>query len=464
MQANWIGKSVGVRFAFTHDIRDDAGTLIGDGRMYVFTTRADTIMGVTFCAVAAEHPLAAHAAKSNPALAAFIDECRRGSVIEADMATMEKKGMPTGLYVAHPITGEKIEVWVGNYVLMAYGDGAVMGVPAHDERDFEFAKKYGLPIKQVIAVPDEEFSTDAWQPWYADKERGRCVFSGKYDGLALRRGRRRRRRRPRRQGPGREEDHVPPARLGHLAPALLGHADPDHPLRRVRRRARAGARPAGRAARGLRAGRQRQSAQQARRLPRRRVPEVRQAGAARDGHDGHVRRFVVVLHALHVARAPTTMVDARNDYWMPMDQYIGGIEHAILHLLYARFWTKVMRDMGLVKIDEPFTRLFTQGMLLNHIYFRRNAKGGKDYFPPDERHADDRRRRATSPADDWPTAARRVRRRRQDGQDRAERRRAAGPDRQVRRGHRAAVRDVRRLARTTPRSGPTPASKARTAS
>ncbi len=152
--------------------------------MYVFTTRADTIMGVTFCAVAAEHPLALHAAKTNPALAAFLDECRRGSVIEADMATMEKKGMATGLYVAHPITGENIEVWVGNYVLMAYGDGAVMGVPGHDERDFAFAKKYGLPIKQVIAVPDEEFSTDAYQPWYADKDRGRCVFSGKYDGLA----------------------------------------------------------------------------------------------------------------------------------------------------------------------------------------------------------------------------------------------------------------------------------------
>jgi len=183
MQANWIGKSVGVRFAFTHDLRDDDGALIGDGRMYVFTTRADTIMGVTFCAVAAEHPLAARAAKSNPELAAFVEECRRGSVIEADMATMEKKGMPTGLYVSHPLTGESVEVWVGNYVLMSYGDGAVMGVPAHDERDFEFAKKYGLPIRQVIAVEGEQFSTDAWQPWYADKERGRCVFSVKYDEL-----------------------------------------------------------------------------------------------------------------------------------------------------------------------------------------------------------------------------------------------------------------------------------------
>ncbi len=144
MQANWIGKSQGVRFAFTHDIADTDGKPIGGGRMYVFTTRADTIMGVTFCAVAAEHPLAAHAAKTNPELAAFIDECKRGSVMEADLATMEKKGMPTGLSVAHPLTGEQVGVWVGNYVLMAYGDGAVMGVPAHDERDFAFAQKYGL--------------------------------------------------------------------------------------------------------------------------------------------------------------------------------------------------------------------------------------------------------------------------------------------------------------------------------
>src|SRR5213075_1084405 len=186
MQANWIGKSVGVRFAFPHDIRDDRGALIGDGRMYVFTTRADTIMGVTFCAVAAEHPLAAHAARSNPKLAVFVEECKRGTVIEAELATMEKKGMPTGLFVTHPLTGEKIEVWVGNYVLMAYGDGAVMGVPGHDERDFAFAKKYGLPIRQVIEVDEEDFSTHAWQPWYEDKGRGYCVNSGKYDGLRYR--------------------------------------------------------------------------------------------------------------------------------------------------------------------------------------------------------------------------------------------------------------------------------------
>src|SRR5207248_1433963 len=129
MQANWIGKSEGVRFAFTHDIRGDDGAPIGDGRLHVFTTRADTIMGVTFCAVAPEHPLATHAAKANPALATFIEECKRGTVIEADLATMEKKGMRTGLYVTHPLSGERTDVWVGNYVVMSYGEGAVMGVP-----------------------------------------------------------------------------------------------------------------------------------------------------------------------------------------------------------------------------------------------------------------------------------------------------------------------------------------------
>ena len=175
MQANWIGKSYGVRFAFPYTLDGQAG------KLWVFTTRADTIMGVTFCAVAAEHPLAAHAAKNNPKLAAFIDECKRGSVIEADMATMEKKGMPTGLFVTHPLTGKQVEVWVGNYVLITYGDGAVMGVPAHDERDFAFAHKYHLPIKQVIAVRGvtDLFNASDWQEWYAQKENIECIYSDK---------------------------------------------------------------------------------------------------------------------------------------------------------------------------------------------------------------------------------------------------------------------------------------------
>jgi len=175
MQANWIGKSEGVRIGFPYEI-DGA-----QGVMHAFTTRADTVMGVTFCAVAAEHPLAEHAAKGNARLGAFLEECKRGPAIEAEIATQEKKGMPTGLFVRHPLRGDAVPVWVGNYVLMSYGEGAVMGVPAHDERDFEFAKKYHLPIRQVIDVAGREYSAHEWQPWYA--EHGRCVHSGRYDGL-----------------------------------------------------------------------------------------------------------------------------------------------------------------------------------------------------------------------------------------------------------------------------------------
>ena len=185
MQENWIGKSEGVRFAFTHDIKNSTGKLIGDGKMYVFTTRADTIMGVTFCAVAPEHPLALHAALNNPELAAFIEDCKSGGTTEAELATQEKKGARTGLFVTHPLSGEKVEVWVGNYVLMSYGDGAVMGVPAHDERDFEFANKYGLVIKQVSDVTGQAFSASTWADWYGDKQQGVAINSGKYNGLAF---------------------------------------------------------------------------------------------------------------------------------------------------------------------------------------------------------------------------------------------------------------------------------------
>jgi leucyl-tRNA synthetase len=191
MQENWIGRSEGVRFAFTHSIRDERGAAIGGGRMFVFTTRADTIMGVTFCAVAPEHPLALHAARTNPAVARFLEECRLGGTTEAELALQEKKGVPTGLAVTHPLSHEQIPLWVGNYVLMAYGDGAVMGVPAHDERDFAFAKKYGLDILQVIHVDDEpHFTYDHWQDWYALKdetgEKSVTINSDVYSGLSHR--------------------------------------------------------------------------------------------------------------------------------------------------------------------------------------------------------------------------------------------------------------------------------------
>jgi leucyl-tRNA synthetase len=383
MQANWIGRSEGVRFAFPHAIAGEDGKPIGDGRMYVFTTRADTIMGVTFCAVAAEHPLALLAAKTNPALAAFIDECRHGSVIEADLATMEKKGMPTGLAVEHPLTGEKVDVWVGNYVLMGYGDGAVMGVPAHDERDFAFAKKYGLAIRQVVAVDGEAFSTDAWQPWYEDKQRGRCVHSGKYDGLAYKAavdaiaadlaakglGEKKVTFRLRDWGVSRQRYWGTPIPIIHC-PACGPVPVPDRDLPVV--------------------------------LPEDCVPDgsgsplakredflavaCPTCGAPARRESDTLDTFVDSswYYMRYTCPDAPTMVDGRNDYWMPMDQYIGGIEHAILHLLYARFWTKVMRDMGLVRFDEPFTRLLTQGMVLNHIWSRRNEKGGIEYFWPHE--------------------------------------------------------------------------------
>jgi len=384
MQENWIGKSEGVRFAFTHDIHGDDGRLIQDGRMYVFTTRADTIMGVTFCAVAPEHPLAAHAARGNAELAAFIEACKQGGTTEAELATREKEGMRTGLTVTHPLTGRQIEVWVGNYVLMSYGDGAVMGVPAHDERDFAFARKYGLPIKDVIAVEGKAFSTDAWQEWYGDKQQGRTVNSGKYDGL--------------------DHQATADAVAADLAAKGLGEKQTTWRLRDwgiSRQRywgtpipiihcEHCGPVP----------------------VPEKDLPVVLPDDLIPDGSGNPLAKHEAFLSCTcpscgKPARRETdtmdtfvdsswyfmrytspgndqAMVDSRNDYWMPMDQYIGGIEHAVLHLLYARFWTRVMRDLGLVDFDEPFTRLLCQGMVLNHIYSRKNEQGGIEYFWPEE--------------------------------------------------------------------------------
>jgi leucyl-tRNA synthetase len=408
MQENWIGKSEGVRFAFMHDIKGTDGALIGDGKMYVFTTRADTIMGVTFCAVAAEHPLALHAAASNPQLAAFLEECKTGGTTEAELATQEKKGMPTGLFVTHPLTGAQVEVWVGNYVLMSYGDGAVMGVPAHDERDFAFALKYQLPIKQVVgqvpaasasasgssvagsdsspkagaAAASVAFDATVWSEWYATKD-GVCVNSGELDGLTYK---------------------VAVSKVAELLSAKgLGEKKTTWRLRDW----------------GI--SRQRYwgtpipiihcDEHGAVPVPEKDLPVVLPQDCIPDGsgnplhkHEGFHAGVTCPVCGKPARRETDTMdtfvdsswyfmryCDPKNDqamvaggaeYWMPMDQYIGGIEHAILHLLYARFWTKVMRDLGLVKVDEPFKRLLTQGMVLNHIYSRRTAKGGKDYFWP----------------------------------------------------------------------------------
>jgi leucyl-tRNA synthetase len=377
IQENWIGKSEGVNFAFPYRIDGQ------DQQLRVYTTRADTIMGVSFVAIAAEHPLAKRLAQDKPALVPFIEKCRQGSVMEADMATMEKEGMPTGFNVTHPLTGAQVEVWIGNYVLMAYGEGAVMGVPAHDERDFAFAKKYDLPIPQVIAVPGKTFSTDAWQEWYADKQSGVCVNSGKYDGL----------------GYAAATDAI----AADLAAKGLGDKQVQFRLRDW----------------GI--SRQRYwgtpipvvhcDACGVVPVPYEDLPVVLPEDLVPDGSGSPLTKCEAFLRCTcpkcgKPARRETdtmdtfvdsawyymryasadapTMVDARNDYWMPMDVYIGGIEHAVLHLLYARFWTKVMRDMGLLHFDEPFVRMINHGMLLNHIFYTRNAKGGKDYVPPTE--------------------------------------------------------------------------------
>jgi len=385
MQENWIGKSEGVRFAFTHNIQDAFGKLIDDGRMYVFTTRADTIMGVTFCAVAPEHPLAAQAAQTNAKLAAFIEVCKKGGTTEAELAVREKEGMPTGLYVTHPLTGHQIEVWVGNYVLMSYGDGAVMGVPAHDERDFAFAKKYGIAIVEVVLVDGQTYDYDQWQDWYGDKQRGVTINSDSFSGLPFKDavnavahalqlkglGEKKTTWRLRDWGVSRQRYWGTPIPIIHC---------PEH-----------GAVP----------------------VPEKDLPVVLPQDCVPDGsgnplhkHEGFHAGVVCPVCGVPARRETDTMdtfvdsswyymryCDPTNteqmvadgaDYWMPMDQYIGGIEHAILHLLYARFWTKVMRDLGLVKVDEPFTKLLTQGMVLNHIYSRKADKGGIEYFWPHE--------------------------------------------------------------------------------
>jgi len=380
MQANWIGKSVGVRFAFPYQLDGK------DEQLWVFTTRADTIMGVTFCAVAAEHPLATRAAQNNPALAAFIAECKQGSVAEADMATMEKKGMDTGFKVTHPLTGEQVPVWVGNYVLMSYGEGAVMAVPAHDERDFGFAQKYGLPIKQVIGEKGEGgrekgFSTDAWEEWYASKA-GYCVNSDKYDGLGY--------------------EAAVDAIAADLAVKGLGEKKTQFRLRDW----------------GI--SRQRYwgcpipiihcDACGDVPVPAEQLPVVLPEDVVPDGSGNPLNKradFVncscpkcgaparretdtmdtFVESSWYYARYACPdfdggMLDQRANQWLPVDQYIGGIEHAILHLLYARFFHKLMRDEGLVTSDEPFQNLLTQGMVIADTYYLESGDGKKTWFNP----------------------------------------------------------------------------------
>ncbi|MDM1286583.1 leucine--tRNA ligase [Acinetobacter indicus] len=380
MQRNWIGRSQGMEITFPSANPD----VYADG-LTVFTTRADTLMGVTYVAIAAEHPMALKAAENNPELAAFIEECRMGSVAEADLATAEKKGMATGLSVKHPVTGEEVPVWIANYVLMSYGSGAVMAVPSHDERDFEFANKYGLTIKQVIdakGADDAEFDATEWQEWYGSKE-GKLVNSGEFDGLDF-------------QG-------AFDAFLAKLEPQGLANVKVQFRLR------------------DWGVSRQRywgcpipmincDTCGQVP-VPEEQLPVVLPTDVVPDGSGNPLNKMPEFYETTCPccggdARRETDTLDtfvesswyyaryASPDFtdgmvkpeagqtWLPVNQYIGGVEHAILHLLYARFFHKLMRDEGVVQGNEPFTNLLTQGMVLADTYYREAESGKKTWFNP----------------------------------------------------------------------------------
>lgn len=384
MQRNWIGRSEGMEIHFPYTLNGEEKTLD------VFTTRPDTLMGVTYVSVAAEHPLAKHAAATNPALQSFIEACKKGSVAEADLAKAEKMGMDTGLTVTHPLTGEQVPVWVANYVLMSYGSGAVMAVPAHDERDFEFANKYQLPIKQVIDLKEElkqgqQFDATTWQDWYGDKQNGVAINSGELDGLNFKQA----------------FDKI----LTQLEPKGLGKKTINYRLRDwgvSRQRywgcpipvincADCGTVP----------------------VPESQLPVVLPLDVVPDGRGNPLNNLAsftdvncpccgkpakretdtfdtFVESSWYYARfASPNYTDGMinkvaADKWLPVDQYVGGVEHAVLHLLYARFFHKLMRDEGLVQGDEPFANLLTQGMVLAGTYLRENADGSKSYYFPEE--------------------------------------------------------------------------------
>ncbi|HEB81639.1 MAG TPA: leucine--tRNA ligase, partial [Gammaproteobacteria bacterium] len=364
MQRNWIGRSEGVELQFAIDDSDETLT--------VYTTRADTLMGVTYVAVAAEHPLAKQAARDNPELQTFIDECKTTSVAEADIATMEKKGMATGVMAIHPISGEKVPVWVANFVLIDYGSGAVMSVPAHDSRDHAFAKAYGLPIKQVIYPADgSEVSVEE----EAFTEKGILKNSGEFDGLtseaaidaiaeklkALGRGEKQVNYRLRDWGVSRQRYWGTPIPIIHCDSCGTVPV-PEDELPVV-------------LPEDIQYGDDVGS-------PIKKMPEFYETRCPQCG--GEATRETDTFdtffesswyYARFACPDADTMLDERADYWLPVDQYIGGIEHAVLHLLYARFFHKLMRDEGLLRSDEPFTNLLTQGMVLKDGSKMSKSKG-----------------------------------------------------------------------------------------
>ncbi|MDP2716209.1 leucine--tRNA ligase [Rheinheimera sp.] len=372
MQKNWIGRSEGVDIRF--DIADSNQSLS------VYTTRPDTLYGVTYVAVAAQHPLAQQAAATNPELAAFIEDCKGGKMAEAELATMEKKGCATGIYAVHPLTGAKVPVWVANFVLMDYGSGAVMAVPGHDQRDYEFATKYSLPIKQVVAAADGAAQAcDLSQAAYTEK--GLLVNSAEFDGLAF--------------------DQAFSAIAAKLAGMGRGEVKVNYRLRDwgvSRQRYWGTPIPMLNLADGSQVP-----------VPEEQLPVRLPEDVVMDGVTSPIKadpNWAKTTYngaeAFHETDTFDTFMEsswyyarycspdhdkamldpAKANYWLPVDQYIGGIEHAILHLLYARFFHKLLRDVGLVSSDEPFKRLLCQGMVLAETFYRDSDNGGKQWFSP----------------------------------------------------------------------------------
>jgi len=375
MQRNWIGRSEGLEIHFA--VAGEAEPLT------VFTTRPDTLMGVTFVSIAGEHPLARKAAANNPQLAAFLDELKHGGVSEAELETQEKRGMATGLFAVHPITGDQVPVWVANFVLMGYGTGAVMAVPGHDARDFEFAHKYGLPIRQVIACGDEAYDPANWQEWYGDKTRAdmRVVNSGALDGKNYReafdhlaaklegegKGQRRVNWRLRDWGVSRQRYWGCPIPVIYC-PKCDAVPVPEDQLPVVL--------PEDVAFSGVQS-------------PIKADPEWRKCTCPECGGpaERETDTFDTFMesswyYARYTSPGAQAQIDERANYWLPVDQYIGGIEHAIMHLLYFRFYHKLMRDAGMVHSDEPAGNLLCQGMVIAGTFYRENADGSKDWINP----------------------------------------------------------------------------------
>lgn len=372
MQKNWIGRSEGLEFEFQVKGRDET--------LSVYTTRPDTIMGVTYVAVAAQHPLALAMAETNSEVKAFIDDCKQNKVAEADMATMEKKGVPTGLYAVHPLSGDEVPIWTANFVLMDYGSGAVMSVPAHDERDHEFALTYKLPIKQVIASESGE-ELDIQDAAYTEK--GLLVSSGEFTGLSSQEafdaiakkfedmgtGRRKVNYRLRDWGVSRQRYWGAPipmltledgSEVGVPLEELPVKLPEDVELDGVKSPIKSD--------------------------PSWAATEFKGQPATRETDTFDTFMESSWYYARYCSpHSDEQMLDpAAANYWLPVDQYIGGIEHAILHLLYARFFHKLLRDVGLVESDEPFKRLLCQGMVLAESFYQEDDKGGKVWIAPSD--------------------------------------------------------------------------------